>query len=416
MPETRNIIILGASYAGTGAAHYFLKHIYPRLPKSSNITYRVVLVDPSEKWYLRHASPRAIASEELMPNKHIFLDTREGFKQYGEAIEFLSGSATSWDPETRTVTINTGNGKEEKLPYHALILATGTKTTSPLFGLQGTPHTDIQAALRTVRDQVSQAKKIVIAGGGPAGVETAGELGEMFNGIAGWFSSRPSHIKTEITLITNSSNLLPKLRESIGKQAEEQLHRVGVEVRYNTKVSFARETSSGKTKVVLHDGEEIDADLYIPATGLVPTTSYAPKHLLDESGYVRTHTETLRVEEAGPRVFAVGDVGTYSRNSIPDIYDSVPVVASNLERDLLAAHEDINAKPTGPDRKWKATHEETQLVPVGRSHGVGAIFGWRIPSFFVWLIKGRTFMITESGVQDKLMGKDWVKEKTWDGK
>lgn len=326
MPETRNIVILGASYAGSGAAHYFLKHVYPHLPKSSKITYRVILIDPSAKWYLRHASPRAIASEELMPTKHVFLNTVDGFKQYGEAFQFVQGSATSWDPEVRVVTISTGHGKEEQLSYHALILATGTKTTSPLYSLQGTSHTDIQAALRTVRDQVSRARKIVIAGGGPAGVETAGELGEMLNGSAGWFSSWPSHINTEITLITNSSKLLPRLRESIAKQAETYLNRVGVEVRYNTKVSSAQNTSNGNTKILLHDGEEIIADLYIPATGLVPMTSYAPQRLLDGNGYVKTNTETLRVDEAGSRVYAVGDVGTYSRNAILDILDSVPVL------------------------------------------------------------------------------------------
>ncbi|KAF2172207.1 hypothetical protein M409DRAFT_49935 [Zasmidium cellare ATCC 36951] len=416
MAETRNIVILGASYAGSGAAHYFLKHVYPHLPKSSKVTYRVILVDPSAKWYLRHASPRAIASEELMPTKHVFLNTVDGFKQYGDAFQFIQGSATSWNPETRIVTISTGHGKEEQLPYHALVLATGTKTTSPLFSLQGTPHTDIQAALRTVRDQVSRAKKIVIAGGGPAGVETAGELGEMLNGSAGWFSSWPSHITTEITLITNSSKLLPKLRESIAKQAETYLNRVGVEVRYNTKVSSATGPSNGKTTVLLHDGEELIADLYIPATGLVPMSEYVPSRLLDGNGYVKNNPETLRVDEAGPMVYAVGDIGTYSRNGIMDIMDGVPVVNSNLKRDLLAAHENVDAKPTGPDRKWKATAAETQLVPVGQSKGVGAVFGWRVPSIFVWLIKGRTFMISESAVKDSLMGKNWEKEKAWDGK
>jgi hypothetical protein len=32
MSETRNIVFLGASYAGISATHYFLKHVYPSLP------------------------------------------------------------------------------------------------------------------------------------------------------------------------------------------------------------------------------------------------------------------------------------------------------------------------------------------------------------------------------------------------
>lgn len=54
-------------------------------------------------------------------------------------------------------------------------------------------------------------------------------------------------------------------------------------------------------------------------------------------------------------------------------------------------------------------------MPIGRSKGVGAVFGWKVPSFLVWLIKGRNFMISESAVRDKLMGKDWEKEKAWEG-
>ncbi|KAK4634059.1 Oxidoreductase phnG [Fulvia fulva] len=416
MPEIRNIVFLGTSYAGLGAAHYFLKHIHPTLPKDEKVTYRVVLVDPSTKFYLRHASPRALASEALMPNKHIFLPTENGFKQYGDTVTFVQGKAVSWDTESRGVTIRKANGKEEVLLYHALILATGTKTPSPLYSLQGTPHTDIEAALAEIRGNLATAKHIVIAGGGPAGVESAGELGELLNGRAGWFASRPSHPQAQITLYTNSDKLLPVLRPSIGKQAEVFLKQVGVDVQYNTKISSSQPLSNGQTSVMLHNGEEVVTDIYIPAMGLSPMTEYVPKHLLDPQGYVKTNDQTLRVNAAGPRVYAVGDVGTYSRNSIIDIMDSIPVLETNLKRDLLAAHVDYNAKPSGPDRLFKAGPAETQIVPVGRSKGVGALFGWRLPSWFVWLLKSRNFMVTEAGVHDRLMGNDWAKEKAWNGK
>lgn len=131
MSETRNIVVLGASYSGLGATHYILKHIVSQLPSSPGITYKVILVNPSKKWYQRHAAPRAIASPELMPNETIFLDIEPGFKQYGDKFQFVLGKAVSWDAEKRVVFVKKNAGEEVVLNYHALVLATGSKTLSP---------------------------------------------------------------------------------------------------------------------------------------------------------------------------------------------------------------------------------------------------------------------------------------------
>ena len=411
MPETRAIVILGASYGGLGAAHYFLKHVYPHLPSDGAVTYKVFLVDPSAKWYQRHASPRAAASAELAPADKMFLDIAPGFKQYGDEFAFMQAKATFWDPEARVVVLQRPDGKEETMEYYALILATGTKTYAPIFSSQGTPHTDIQAALRTLHSRITNARSIVIAGGGPAAVETAGELGELLNRAAGFWSSHSSKPKVKITVFTHSEKLLPSLRPAIAKQAEAFLDRVGVDVRYSTKITSVREALNGKTKITLHDGEELEPDIYIPATGVRPMSDYVPKHLKNEKGYVIMNNETLRVDAAGPRVYAIGDISTYSNNTIIEILSSVPVMETNLMRDLVAAHSDIHATPTGKDRIYKRDTSEMQLVPVGRNKGVGAIYGWRVPSLVIWLIKGGDYMIP--GGPKEINGERWAKEVPW---
>jgi NADH dehydrogenase FAD-containing subunit len=229
MSETRNIVFLGASYAGISATHYFLKHVYPHLPASSTIKYKVILIN---------ASPRAIANTLLMPNEKIFLDIEPGFKQYGDKAKFLVGKATSWDPEKRVLFITEPSGREITISYHALVLATGSKSPSAVWSSFGNGHEEIEAALADANAQVKVAKSIVIAGGGPAGVETAGEIADYLNGTPGWFQKRPKNPKTHITLITSSDKLLPRLRPAIAKQAEHDLNRLGVEVQYNTKVRF----------------------------------------------------------------------------------------------------------------------------------------------------------------------------------
>lgn len=238
MSETRNIIFLGASYAGLSATHYFLKHVYPRLPTSSTIEYQVILINASPKWYLRHASPRAIANTDLMPNEKIFIDIAPGFEQYGDKVKFIVGKATSWDPEKRVLFISEPAGKETPISYHSLVLATGSKSQSAIWSSYGNGHEEIEAALADANAQVKVAKSIVIAGGGPAGVETAGEIAEYINGAPGWFQSRPRNPKAQITLITSADKLLPRLRPALAKQAEVYLNQLGVDVQYNTKVCF----------------------------------------------------------------------------------------------------------------------------------------------------------------------------------
>ena len=158
-------------------------------------------------------------------------------------------------------------------------------------------------------------------------------------------------------------------------------------------------------------GEEVEADIYIPAMGTIAMSEYVPQHLKNARGKVAQNNSTLRVDSAGPRVYAIGDIGTHGSDGIMDILEGVPVMETNLKRDLLAAHVNPDAKPTGKDREFVKNEKETQLVPVGRSKGVGAIFGWRLPSFFVWLIKGRDYMISNG--QQKIDGSEWAKEKMW---
>ena len=128
---------------------------------------------------------------------------------------------------------------------------------------------------------------------------------------------------------------------------------------------------------------------------------------------MKTTESTLRVtSEAGPLVYALGDLTSFTMGGIPEIQLEVPVLASNMKRDLLAAHSGgLSAKPKGEDRVYVPERHELQVVPVGRGGGVGAAWGWRVPSWAVWLIKGRDYMVGTAN--DKVYGKPELKEVKW---
>lgn len=416
-----NIVVLGASWAGLGATHYIMKHILPTLPTRNGEKYHVYLVSPSSDFFFRVASPRAVASSQLMPHSKFFFPIEPGLKQYDSSkLTFLIGAATAWDTAARTVTVNSSaDGQEQSLPYHALIVATGTRAPSPLFSLQHGGSEETKNALKAAEERLKTAKSVFVGGGGPVGVETAGEIGEALNGSPGWFASGPpKNQKVVITVSTDKAKILPVLRPALAEKAERFLARVGVTVKKNARVESTEVNKDGTTNVTLSTGEVLTVDVYIPATGVTPNTEFVPKQLLNERGYIQTNSTTLRIDEAGPRVFALGDVGNYTRGGIMDLDTSTPVVMTNLSRDLHAfaeaGGEKLDAKPKGPDREYKPNLKETQLVPIGQSKGVGSIFGWKLPSIFVWLIKGREYF-TNMG-PPLVDGSKWKKESSWKAK
>jgi NADH dehydrogenase FAD-containing subunit len=177
---------------------------------------------------------------------------------------------------------------------------------------------------------------------------------------------------------------------------------------YNTRVADVSEGRNGRKTVTLAGGKKMDVDLYIPAHGVDPNSSFISATLLTDHGYVKTNPQTLRVDAAGPRVYAVGDVASYSRNCYLDIYGSLPTLFVNLKRDLLSYP---NEKAKGTDRLFTPNMKEMQCVPIGSKGGVGALMGWRMPNWMVWLLKARDYM-TGMG-QDAQARGDKVKEVNW---
>jgi len=407
MSETRNIVVLGASWGGLSFAHYYLKHIHSLAKAATpNVTYKLVLVDPSTHFFWRVGAPRTLVDVKALPQDQMFTPIAKCLKPYPvDAYTIIQAEATAVDPSARTVTVSSkASGQTETIPYYSLIIATGTKSPTPLTGLDG-DYTHTLHAMEEMNKRLAKATDIIIAGGGPVAVETAGEIGERFNA---------SGKKVNITIITANDKILPVLRPALSAKAEKLLNKFGVTVLYKTRVMKAESASSGtkqanengtgfgppgsmdgRTTVHLDNGKTMTADVYIPATGVTPNTSFLPETLVDSTGYVKTNKSTLRVDDAGPRVYCIGDVGNYSRGGILDCYAAIPCLAINMTNDLALGFANAS-EHTGPSKKDKIftpDTSETQVVPVGRKGGVGAFNGWKLPGFAISMAKGKDYMI-----------------------
>lgn len=411
--STETILILGGSFAGVGAAHYCFKHVLPQLPKKDGVTYNLTLVNPSKDLWWRFAAPRACASPEMMPSSKTFYPIEPAFAYASSKFKFVQGMATHVDGAGPTVSVTTAQGEQQTIPYAALIIATGFSTPSPLF-TQTTDAAALENVYNVFQQGLKTAKTVVIGGGGPVGVETAGEVSEILNGKPGFMASAPKNPKATVKLITNDKKLLPILREAISQTAAQYLKRLGCEVMYNTRIvtaTKASEAQDAKTIIELSNGETVEADIYIDATGTRPNTSFLPKEWLDTRNKLACNVQTLRVEHAsaGPRIYALGDCASYTRGGVIDLGDAVPVACTNLRTDLIAH---FSGQPKMADRHYVANMKEQQVVPVGTQKGVGAFGGWRLPSQMVWMIKGRDYLIGQLA-KGTMAGDQFKKEGKW---
>lgn len=377
MSDTHNIVILGGSYAGLGVAHGLLKAL-PGLKTQTGKSYKVTMITNSTHFWFSVGAPRAMFMPYPKDIMDSFIPIEKGFKQYSsELFDFVHAEITGVETDKKMVLYKLKNEEEEVAPttntisFDSLVIATGSKSPSPLYSYQGS-HVPTLDAYKDIQSRLSSVKSIMIVGGGTAGTETAGEIGHLH----GEKTSSPK----DITILSGHERLLKGLRPSIGQRAQEFLLGMGVKVEHSLQLTDSNDLGNGTTKVILSDGSTRTVDMLLVATGRKPASSYLPSSLLDDQGRVVCDAYT-RVPSL-KNVWVTGDMAQNSPGGIMYINFAVPVTVGNIVAELGGKGKVKEYKPL--------TTKETQFVPVGPNYGVGAAFGWWIPSAVVRMVKGKT--------------------------
>lgn len=291
-----------------------------------------------------------------------------GLEQYpAGSVEFILGTATYVDPSSRTVHIDLGSGNTAPpitITYDHLVLATGAQAAHPALPWKASgSHAELLEALHGTAEKIRKAKHVVIAGGGPTGVELAGEI-------------RFAYPDTTVVLISSEDRLVGG--DSIAGSVENELRRLGVEIRGGLRVEDTSETSQGKTTVRLSDGTTLVTDAYLPTMGLRPNTDFLPKSWLNERQYANVDDE-MRVQTA-ENVWAVGDIVSQPRASFMITEAQAAGVYKNIDLALKGK----------PAQRVSGPMVDAFLCSTGRSRGAGRLNFVHVPSFAVWAVKGRT--------------------------
>lgn len=373
MSTAKTVVILGAGFAGMPLAHKLLKHT---LPKTKG-ALKVILVSPNTHFYWNLAAVRAVIPGTV-PEEKLFLPIEPGFAQYSSKdFEFVLGKADSIDLEKNVVEIANNDGSQQSLAYDQLVIATGSKLRSGLpFKPIGT-HEETLAALHALQKQIDAAKSIIVAGAGPTGVETVGELADAYAG------------KKEITMIIGAerplqaSGVLP----SVSQVVEKSLQKLGVKLVRNVQVTKAETNEPGtQTVLTLSNGTSLSADLYLPLYGVQVNTSFIPESLLDSTGNL-VLDKMLRVQGT-KNVWGIGDVGNLEVKQLTVIDAQVIHVSAALDATLTGA--------TGKVKEFKPVDKITIAVTIGKKYATGQVGGLKLWGKIVLYLKAKTLFLDKA--------------------
>jgi NADH dehydrogenase len=400
------VVILGGGFAGA----YTALHLEKRLGRRPDVEVRLVA---KENFLLFTPMLHEVAGSDVavtdivQPLRGMLRHTRVGVAEI-EAI----------DLGKKQVRISRSDVPHPiVLTYDHLVLALGAVTN-----FYHTPGLEAHALMMKtlgdailVRNRVIDALEladnqsdelarrttltVVVAGGGFAGAESVGAVNDFLREGMKFYP----HLKEEmlrVVLVHPGEVILPELGESLGRYAQRQLARRGVEIRLKTKVK-----SYDGHEVALDDGTKIPTRMLIWTAGVTPPALLADLPCALQRGRV-VADECLRVPN-WPGVWALGDCAL-----VPDPYNPgkyYPPTAQHAIRQaaVLAGNIVAALRGEGPQPfKFKIIG---LLAAIGRRHGVAEILGMQFSGYIAWWLWRGIYLSKLPGLQKKVrVAIDWT--------
>lgn len=216
----------------------------------------------------------------------------------------------------------------------------------------------------------------VVVGGGYSGVETAGQILDLFQGINKYYGNvGPEDF--EVILVHSRAHLLPTLSETLAKYAETKLRQRGLKVVLNRRVKALT-----ANQVLLDDGTEFETNTVVSTVGTAPhplvTKLLQDIQVENIHGRIAT-TATLQVP-GFDWLWAAGDCAAVPKENgeiCPSTAQFAMRQGALLGKNLKAFLHKETVKPF----TFKGLGE---LAAIGHRTAVAEIMGVRISGFFAW--------------------------------
>lgn len=228
----KKIVIIGGGFGGVETAK--------RLAKDKNVSVTLITKNPLFEYYpaLYKLVTGALAIEVCVPYDKIFRNGR---------VEVIQGQYSSYDKNQKTVSLLDGRS----FSYDYLVLAMGSETN--YFNIPGIEKyafpfksaTEALALKDHFRDLLQNSKdvpndelverfSVTVVGGGPSGVELAGDVTKYLRAMARRYHISPSFVNVD--LIESNPRVLAMMPESVSKKAEARLRKLKVNIYTNRRL------------------------------------------------------------------------------------------------------------------------------------------------------------------------------------
>ncbi|MFL9842979.1 NAD(P)/FAD-dependent oxidoreductase [Flavobacterium rhizosphaerae] len=295
------IVIIGGGFAGINLANEL----------ADNEQFDITLVDKNNYNFFPPLIYQ-VATAYLEPSS-ISYPFRKYFRGK-DNIHFRLGEFLEVKPEQNIAVLHNG-----EISYDALVFATGAETN--YFGMENVQKNAIP--MKTLNDAIEMRNKllqrmekatlhknsrerrkylnIVVAGGGPTGVEVSGMFAEMRRGV---LRKEYPELKTSVSniyLVDGGDALLAPMSEQSQKDTYEALSKLGVIIKLNSRVTDYKDDT-----VHLHTGETILSKNLIWAAGVsarvfngLPAESYGRGRRMSVDAYNKVFNTN--------NIYAIGD-------------------------------------------------------------------------------------------------------------
>jgi len=406
MAEHR-VVIVGGGFGGLQAARHL---------RRSKV--QVTLVD-KRNFHLFQPLAYQVATGALSPAE-ICYPLRTIFHDRDD-VRVVLGEVTRFELNARELTLMTPIG-EQRLGYDTLIVSGGSRynyfnhpdwqrTASELKSLEGALdiRSRILQALEAAEVEADSAKRaalltFVIVGGGPTGVEMAGQIAEIARDSRKDFRVADT-AKAKVLLIEAGPRLLATFPPGLSAKTARSLQRLGV-----TPLAGHKVTNLDDAGVVVDDGR---GERRIPARTIVWAAGVRAAEIAgelakaagadtDADGRILVQPDlTLPVH---PEVLAIGDM-VRVRGKVP--FPGLAPIAMQMGR---FAARSVRARQQGrPSTRAFAYFDKGNLATIGRARAVADLRGVHLsgfPAWVTWLVVHLWFLM---GFRNRLLVMtEWV--------